>query len=153
MDFVQRTLAGKPPDHPVTYVQQAAAHFFIKERQRERERLPRELRGGHLVTEPHFDDRLTIWEDEQHIEHLLEGLTSTQQQVIKLVMDGLSTREIAGELGKNDDTIRQHLKKGRDRLKVHPEVAPPGPRHDQGPRRQGARSTVATPEPRKEEVQ
>ena len=38
--------------------------------------------------------------------------------------------EIAEELGKTDETIRQHLKTGRDRLKVHPEITPLVPRHD-----------------------
>jgi RNA polymerase sigma factor (sigma-70 family) len=154
-DFVRRSEAMKPPDHPVTYVQRAAIHFFIKERQRERERLPRELRGGHLVTGIHFDDQLTNWEDEQYISQILDNLTSTQRQVIKLVMDGLSTREIAEELGKSDETIRQHLKNGRDRLKRHPQIAAQvnGRLQEQGSVSHGVRSTVTTPESRKEEVQ
>jgi DNA-binding NarL/FixJ family response regulator len=80
-------------------------------------------------------------------------LTLTQQQVIKLVMDGLPTREIAAQLGKSEENIRQHLKNGRDRLKVHPKIAPFAPRQDQGPGQQGVEPTVATPESRKEEVQ
>ncbi len=68
-------------------------------------------------------------------------------------MDGLSTREIAEELGKTDETIRQHLKNGRDRLKLLPEIAPLVPRHDQSPAREEIGSTVTTPAPRKEEVQ
>jgi IS30 family transposase len=67
-------------------------------------------------------------------------------------MQGLSTREIAEELGKNGETIRQHLKNGRDRLKAHPEIAPLAPRQvqDQWPPPQGVRSSVTTPEPREE---
>lgn len=152
-DFAKRSQAGQAPDHPASYVQKAAFRFFIKERQRERERLGREIRGGHLVLEEHRDDQLTTMEDEQYVEYLLECLTSTQRQVIRLVMDGLSTHEIAEELGKTDETIRQHLKNGKDRLKLHPEIAPLAPRHDQRLVRQQARPTVTTPEPRKEEVQ
>ncbi len=152
-DFAKRSKTAGTPDHPASYVRRAAVHFFIKERQRERERLQREVRGGHLVIEAHLDDRLATLEDEQYIEHLLKFLTSTQGQVIRLVMDGLSTREIAEELGKTDETIRQHLKNGRDRLKLHPEIAPLAPRHDQSPARGEIGSTVTTPEPRKEEVQ
>jgi RNA polymerase sigma factor (sigma-70 family) len=152
-DFAKRSKAGQAPDHPASYVRTAAVRFFIKERQRGRERLRRELRGGHLVLEAHLDDRLTILEDEQYIEHLLECLTWTQRQVIRLVMDGLSTHEIAEELGKSDESIRQHLKNGRDRLKLHPEIAPLAPRHSQDPMQQGVRSTGTTPEPRREEVQ
>jgi LuxR family transcriptional regulator of spore coat protein len=152
-DFAKRAQAGQAPGHPSRYVQRAAFRFFVKARQRDRERPGREIRGGHLVLEEHRDDQLTAMEDEQYIEYLLEFLTPTQQQVIKLVMDGLSTHEIAEELGKTDETIRQHLKNGRDRLKVHPEIAPVVPRYEQSPVRQRARSTVTTPEPRKEEVQ
>jgi RNA polymerase sigma factor (sigma-70 family) len=152
-DFAKRSQTAQAPDHPASYVQRAAFRFFVKERQRERERLRREIRGGHLVLEEHRDDRLTTMEDEQYIERLLGCLTSTQRQVIRLVMDGLSTREIAEELGKSDETIRQHLKNGRDRLKLHPEIAPLASRHDPGPMRQRAISTVSAPEPTKEEVQ
>lgn len=152
-DFAKRSKAGQAPDHPASYVRTAAVRFFIKERQRERERLQREVRGGHLVLEAHLDDRLATLEDEQYIERLLECLTWTQRQVMRLVMDGLSTREIAKELGKSDETIRQHLKNGRDRLKLHPEIAPLAPRPGQSPARPEVRSTVITPEPRKEEVQ
>jgi RNA polymerase sigma factor (sigma-70 family) len=152
-DFAKRSQTAQAPDHPASYVQRAAFRFFVKERQRERERLGREIRGGHLVLEEHRDDRLTTMEDEQYIELLLECLTSTQRQVIRLVMAGLSTHEIAEELGKADETVRQHLKNGKDRLKLHPEIAPLAPRQGQNPIRQGVRSTVTTPEPRKEEVQ
>ena len=154
-DFTQRSRTAKAPAHPVAYVQRAAIRFFIKERQRERKRLPRELQGGHLVIEAHVDDRLTDWEDSQYVEHLLECLTPVQRRVIELVMAGLSTREIAEELGKTDENIRQQLKNGRDRLKSHPEIAPLASGQLQGlsPARQGVRSTATTPEPRKEEVQ
>jgi RNA polymerase sigma factor (sigma-70 family) len=152
-DFTRRSRTAEAPVHPASYAQRAAVRFFIKERQRERKRLPRELQGGYLVVEAHLDDRLTVWEDKQYIEHLLECLTSTQRKVIKLVMDGLSTREIAQELGKSDVDVRQHLKNGRARLKLHPEITPLAPRQDQSPAQQGVRSTVTTQGPRKEEVQ
>jgi RNA polymerase sigma-70 factor (ECF subfamily) len=155
LDFARRSGTAKAPSYPVPYVQRAAVRFFIKVRQRERERLPRELRGGHLVIEAHLDDRLTHWEDDQYIERLLECLTATQRRVIKLVMDGFSTHEIAEELSKSDENIRQHLKNGRDRLKLHPEIAPLVPKALQGlaTARQVVRSTVTTSAPRKEEIQ
>jgi RNA polymerase sigma factor (sigma-70 family) len=154
-DFIRRSRTAQAPARPVAYVQRAAIRFFIKERQRERERLPRELQGGHLIIEEHLDDRLAEWEDRQYVEHLLECLTLTQRRVIELVMDGLSTREIAEELGKTDENIRQHLKNGRDRLVRTPEIAPLSRRQlrDRSAAQQGARPTVTTPEPRKEEVQ
>jgi RNA polymerase sigma factor (sigma-70 family) len=155
LDFWKRCRAGQVPEHPVAYVQRAAFRFFIKERQRERERLPRELRGGHLVIEEHLDDGLAELEDNQYIERLLENLTPVQRSVITLVMDGLSTHEIGIELGRNDANIRQHLKNGRDRLKERPEIAPLAPKLLQGlsAALKEVRSTVPTPEPWKEEVQ
>jgi RNA polymerase sigma factor (sigma-70 family) len=154
-DFTARFRMEKAPAHPAAYVHRAAINFFIKERQRERERLPRELRGGHLVIEAHLDDRLAVGEDEQYIETLLECLTPAQREVIKLVMDGWPTREIAGKLGKSAENVRQHLKNGRDLLRLHPEIASLTPRKLPGedPARQGARSKMTRPEPRKEEVQ
>ena len=155
LDFWTRCRSGKAPEHPVAYVQRAAFRFFIKERQRERERLPRELRGGHLVIEEHLDDGMEELEDNQYIERLLEYVTPVQRSVIKLIMDGLSTHEIAEKLGKSDANIRQHLKNGRDRLKQHPEIAPLAPKPLQGlsAAQQEVRSTVTTPGPRKEEIQ
>ena len=142
-DFAERSGTERAPAHPAAYVQRAAINFFIKERQRERERLPRELQGGHLVIEAHLDDRLTAWEDEQYVKRLLECLKPTQREVIELVMDGWSTREIAEKLGKSPENIRQHLKNGRDILKQHPEIIPLAPRRlpDQSPTQQDVRST------------
>src|SRR6202011_1120613 len=74
-DYIRRSRTATPPDHPAAWVQQAAIHYFIKERQRDRERLPREIRGGHLTIDASLDDRLTDLEDNQYIEHLLECLT------------------------------------------------------------------------------
>ena len=54
---------------------------------------------------------------------LLEFVTPIQRDVLRLVMEGLSTREIAAQLHKSNENIRQHLKNGRDRMKRHPDVA------------------------------
>jgi RNA polymerase sigma factor (sigma-70 family) len=147
-DFTGRSRTEQAPAHPAAYVQRAAINFFLKERQRDRERLPRELRGGHLVIEAHFEDGLTTGEDEQYIERLLEYLTPTQRKVIKLVMDGWSTREIAEGLGKSADNVRQHLKNGRDLLRLRPEIIALAAKKlpDQGSAAHGGvRSTAKTP--------
>lgn len=123
MDFAQRCgSAGAPIRNPAGYVRQAAAHFFVKERQRDRERLPHELRGGYVVVGPQPDRELTALEDEQYVERLLQYVTPIQRDVLRLVMAGLSTHEIGEELHKSDENIRQHLKNGRDRIKLHPDV-------------------------------
>ena len=155
-DFAVRFKTANPPTHPAAYVQRAAINFFIKERQRERERLPREVQGGHLVIEAHFDDRLTAGEEEQYVEALLARLTQAQREVIRLVMDGWSAREIAEKLGKSAENVRQHLKNGRDVLKLDPGIASLAPKEPPGgvvPAPRGESSASATPEPKKEEVQ
>ncbi len=154
-DFIKRTVEGRSPiSNPAAYVRQAAFRFFIKERKRDLERLPRELRGGHLTPEGYLDDQLTALEDEQYVEHLLGCLTETQRDVVRRVLAGMSTKEIAEELGKTDETIRQHLKNARTSLKKQPEVATLKSRNSRGPGpAQGVRSTATTPEPREEEVQ
>ena len=124
MDFAQRCgSAGARIRNPAGYVRRAATHFFVKERQRDRERLPHEIRGGYLVADAQPDRELTALEDGQYVERLLEFVTPIQRDVLRLVMEGLSTREIAGELHKSDENIRQHLKNGRDRIKLHPDLA------------------------------
>jgi Sigma-70 region 2 len=63
MDLVRRCQRLQAPEHPAAYVQRAAINYFVKERRRERERLPRELRGGHLVIEQDLDTRVSILEE------------------------------------------------------------------------------------------
>ena len=152
MDLLRR-MRSSPPAHPEGWVWRAAVRFFTKERMRDRERLPRELQGGHLVMGTYVDDRLSSLEGEQDVEFILQCLTPTQRRVIKLVMEGLSTREIGEVLGKGDDNIRQQLKKARDRLMDDPRVASIAPRQGRDPHLLGLRSTTVAPEPRKEEVQ
>ena len=117
---------------PAPWVRRAAHRYFVKERQRERGRLTREIAGGHLTLEAYADHGLTALEDEQYIEQLLSVLTPTQKVVVRLVLDGMPTREIAITLGKHEDNIRQQLKSGRDRLKLHPEIASLAERRIQG---------------------
>jgi RNA polymerase sigma factor (sigma-70 family) len=112
-----------PVVSPAPWVRRAAHRDFVKERQRDRERLPREIKGGHLSPGTCADESLTDWEDEQYVEQLLWKLTPTQRAVLRLVLDGVATREIADRLGKNEANIRQQLKNGRDKLKLHPEIA------------------------------
>lgn len=128
-DLARRTKAGQAPSrNPAAYVQKAAIRYFFTERQRDRKRLPREIKGGHLTLPGYLDDELTVCEDEQWVEHELESLTPAQRDVIKLVMEGASNHEIAEELGKSDVTIRQLRKTGRDRLLEHSEIAQRAPR-------------------------
>src|SRR5690242_6889327 len=59
-----RTAAPTPIRDPDAYACRAAIRYFIKERLRDRERLPRELKGGHLTLPAYLDAELTACEDE-----------------------------------------------------------------------------------------
>lgn len=154
LDFYRRSKAGQAVSNPAAYVRTAARNFFVKARQRERERPTRELRHACITPEVRPDDALTASSEEEHVEQRLGCLTAAQREVVKLVMDGMTTQEIAEQLGKTLPNIRQLHKQGRDRLMQHPDLAPMAPKAAQGsgpePR---LRSTETTPEPRKEEVQ
>ena len=113
-DFWRRFIAGEAFRSPVAYVRRAAIRFFIRRRQRDRERRSREIEGGHLTLPVYLDDELTACEDEQWVEQVLRSLTPAQRDVFKLVMDGMSRQAIGEQLGKSDVTIRQHLKNGGD---------------------------------------
>jgi RNA polymerase sigma factor (sigma-70 family) len=129
--FKRSRAAQDPIDNLDAYICRTAIRFFIKERQRNRERLPREIKGGHLTLPAHLDDELTAWEDKQWVEHVLQTLTPARRDVFRLVMEGASTREIAEILGKKVATIRQHEKGARDCLKTHPEIVERAPRTPQ----------------------
>lgn len=87
MDFAQRCgSAGARIRNPAGYVRRAATHFFVKERQRDRERLPHEIRSGYLVADAQPDRELTALEDGQYVERLLEFVTPIQRDVLRLVM-------------------------------------------------------------------
>jgi RNA polymerase sigma factor (sigma-70 family) len=113
---------------PAAYVRKVAIRYFVKECKRDRERLSREIKGGHLTLPAYVDDGLTACEEEQWVDRVLESLTPAQRDVIKLVIQGASNHEIAEELGKRDATIRQLRKTGLGRLLEHPEVASRAPR-------------------------
>ena len=154
-DFFRRARARRgASSNTGGYACVAAIRYFLKQRERDRDRLPRELRGGHLTRSVCLDDDLAALEGEQWVEDVLVTLTPAQRDVIRLVMAGASTHEIAAELGKTDATVRQLRKTGRDRLKGHPEIAQHAPRETQ-PQTPGAGEarSAATPAPRKEEVQ
>jgi RNA polymerase sigma factor (sigma-70 family) len=143
---------GKAIAHKLAWVCTVGRQFLAKQGQRDKERMLRELRGGHLTPEGCVDDQLTAWEDEEYVEQKLGLLTSARRDVIKLVIEGLRTSEIAETLGKKPDTIRQLKMQGRNLLKQDPDIAAAGA--SQPSSAGGAlTSTAATPKARKEEVQ
>ena len=47
----------------------------------------------------------------------LKGLSPRQRQVVRLLYEGYSQREIADRLGVKRSTIRNHIERIRDRLR------------------------------------
>jgi DNA-directed RNA polymerase specialized sigma24 family protein len=81
-DLARRLIsAGDPVESPRAWVRRAAYRYFVKERQYERDRMTREIRGGHLAPETYDDDGLVAVEDETFVEDLLQSLTLAQREV------------------------------------------------------------------------
>jgi RNA polymerase sigma factor (sigma-70 family) len=112
---------GEPLLTPEGWVLTAAKHFFFKRRKRDRARLMLEIKEF----PPHdwVDGEMTALDEQQWAEQVLDHLTPAQGKVIRLVITGASTSEIAEKLGMTNGNVRQHRKHGRDRLKADPEIA------------------------------
>jgi DNA-directed RNA polymerase specialized sigma24 family protein len=117
---------------------------FVKQRKRDGKRPTLEVKGGHLALEGGVDTDLSVWEDKQWIEQVIGTLPPAQRDVMRCVMDGLTTAEICDRLGKTDACVRKNLQLARNRLKSHL-------RQDYEVKQKTA-PTSLTPKPRKEEV-
>lgn len=72
--------------------------------------------------------RLRTWNtavDEINIHSRIEalGLTHRQQMVVELVLQGLSNRQIAGQLSIEELTVKVHLRDIFHKLKLHSRTA------------------------------
>lgn len=104
--------------YPRAYARQAVVSNFVKRRRRDRERLLRTIKGGHLTQESVEDHELNVWEDDQWVAQLLQRLPPTQREVMRCVLAGLDTGEIAELLGKTPHAIRKNLQLARERLRA-----------------------------------
>ncbi|MGD0602361.1 MAG: sigma-70 family RNA polymerase sigma factor [Streptosporangiaceae bacterium] len=100
------------------YARRAVLHNFIKDKTRGPERVARRLieRGFIPYEEGVEDSRLTAWEDDEWIAHLLSCLPPAQREVMEYIVRGLDRDEIAETLGKTKEAIRRHLCDARARL-------------------------------------
>ncbi|MDL4773889.1 RNA polymerase sigma factor [Actinomadura xylanilytica] len=126
---------------PSAWVRVAARNHFIKARTRDRNLRERaiELHQSMRSEDEAEQDPMTRWVDLNWIEQVLAELPPGQRQILRYIFDGLSTRQIAELLGKNEPNVRSHLRHARSRLRERlAQAAPRGP---------------VLPEPGKEESQ
>lgn len=129
---------------PTAWVRVAARNHFVKGRTRERglQRRAIELHQMMRLEDETDQDLIAQWVDLNWIEQVLAELPSGQRQIVRYVFDGLSTKQIAELLGKNEPNVRSHLRHARNRVKerlalvaphitspasasAHPPAAPP----------------------------
>ncbi|MEV6031482.1 RNA polymerase sigma factor [Nonomuraea sp. NPDC052116] len=104
-------------DRPKAYACRAVVSNFIKRRNREAKETERLLSTQAPVTEADWDARMTLWEDREWVEQMLDRLPPTQREVMACYVEGLNSPEIADYLDKRPDAIRKNLQFARERLK------------------------------------
>ncbi|MEV6032762.1 sigma-70 family RNA polymerase sigma factor [Nonomuraea sp. NPDC052116] len=104
-------------DHPKAYACRAVVSNFIKRRKQDAKETERLLGTQAPVTEADGDARMTLWEDREWVEQMLDRLPPAQREVMTYYLEGLKAPEIAGYLDKRPDAIRKNLQFARERLK------------------------------------
>jgi RNA polymerase sigma factor (sigma-70 family) len=104
-------------DNPRAYARRAVLTTVVKQRVRDRQRLPRSIEGGHVTPEGADCPELTMWEDRQWVAQLLATLPPAQREVMDCVLAGLTTTEISQLLGSTPAAVRKNLQHAREKLK------------------------------------
>lgn len=94
----------------------AVVNTFIKAKQRDIQRVHLTACAGH-ATPAGDDPAMTVWEDTQWVENLLDTLPPAQREVMVYIVGGWRPAEVALLLGKAPATVRKNLQLARDRLK------------------------------------
>ncbi|MGP4103773.1 RNA polymerase sigma factor [Nonomuraea sp. KM90] len=64
-----------------------------------------------------WDRLMTVWENRQWVEQLLDRLPPAQREAMSLYVEGLTSSEIAEDLDKRPATVRKNLQFARERLR------------------------------------
>jgi RNA polymerase sigma factor (sigma-70 family) len=106
------------PGHTLRYARKAVVHNFIKDKTRGPARVARRLvERGHVAPQEGVEDQwLTALEGREWTASVLSELTGAQREVMQLVADGLSYKEIAEVIGKSGCVVRRRLSDARARL-------------------------------------
>lgn len=109
---------GEEIEDPLAYARRAVVNNFIKQRTRQR-RLIRRLieRAVYTSHDPGQEARLTLWEDKQWVQQLLDYLPPEQRKVMAFIVAGFKPAELAILFGKDSAAIRQTLMQARRKLR------------------------------------
>jgi RNA polymerase sigma factor (sigma-70 family) len=110
-------------DNPLAYAHRAVVSNLIKEKTRSRGLLCRLQERGHAVLESDVDPAMTVWEDWEWVNQLVNSLPPAQREVLAFVVAGFKPVEIAGLLGKTPGTVRKNLQFAVHRLRSHEDLA------------------------------
>jgi RNA polymerase sigma-70 factor (ECF subfamily) len=134
-------------EHPRAWIRTVATRAFFRERQLRQKRV-RDLPEDETLlpdTVIASVDILQAVEGHDWVEWMIKELTPRQQEVMRGIVEGLSTYQVAQLLGTNRTNIRSHLRHIRPRLKdrldlVATMVSPPTVESDPlaNPRKEGA---------------
>ncbi|MEU6717998.1 sigma-70 family RNA polymerase sigma factor [Nonomuraea sp. NPDC046802] len=105
-------------NNPRAYACRAVLSNFIKRRERDIKETERLLQTQAPLTEIEWDSRMTMWEDREYAEQLLDRLPRTQREIMAHYLDGLTSPEIAEYLDKKPAAIRKNLQFARERLRT-----------------------------------
>ncbi len=114
-------------DKPFAYARRAVLSNLIKEKINSRRLQQRLCERGHAVPEADPDTSMTVWEDQEWVDHLLGSLPPAQREVMAHIVEGLSRKEIAELLGKTEATVRQNLHHAVRKLRQHQDIVWPYP--------------------------
>ncbi|MEV5561199.1 RNA polymerase sigma factor [Nonomuraea wenchangensis] len=104
-------------NNPKAYACRAVISNFIKNRNQANRESERLLRTQAPPMEADWDFRMTLWEDREWVEQMLDQLPPVQREVMACYLEGLASVEIGEYLSKSPATIRKNLQFARERLK------------------------------------
>ncbi|PZG14849.1 RNA polymerase sigma factor [Nonomuraea aridisoli] len=104
-------------DDPKRYSCRAVVSNFYKRRNTDRKEAERLLSTQKPSAEGDWDAQLTLWEDQEWVEQMLDRLPPAQREIMAYYLEGMTGSEIATYLDKKAPTIRKNLQFARDRLK------------------------------------
>lgn len=104
-------LTGNPQAYFRTALKNTYIDRFRREQKREREMT------GLAIRESQVDQGLNTWEDWEWVAGLLSKLPAAQRSCMERRIQGYEPAEIADQLGKSPETVRQNLLHGRNQLK------------------------------------